>query len=138
MIERIVNWFRVAKPEPNKKDFAIQLGCHFEEYGEMCDSLGMYVHKAQIDRFADILKKTDVDVTKHTDKTALCDALCDQIVTAVGVGCMMGFDMVGALEEVMKSNESKFENGAAVFDENGKIKKGKDYFKPDLTRFVGE
>lgn len=42
------------------------------------------------------------------DKKALLDALCDQIVTALGVGYMMGFDMEGALAEVNRSNYTKF------------------------------
>jgi hypothetical protein len=46
---------------------------------------------------------------------------------------MFDMDIVGALREVNRSNYSKFVNGRAVFDENGKIKKGADYSKPDLT-----
>ncbi len=49
---------------------------------------------------------------------------------------MFDMDIVGALQEVNRSNYSKFVNGRAVFDENGKIKKGPDYSKPDLTKFV--
>jgi hypothetical protein len=59
--------------------------------------------------------------------------LADQIVTAVGIASMLDMDIVGALQEVNRSNYSKFVNGRAVFDENGKIKKGADYSKPDLT-----
>ena len=66
----------------------------------------------------------------------LLDALVDQIVTAVGVGHMMGMDVLGALEEINRSNFSKFEDGKPVFDENGKITKGKDYVKPNLEKFV--
>lgn len=70
-------------------------------------------------------------------KADLLDALCDQIVTAIGVGYMAGFDMAGALQEVIRSNASKFENGKPLFDENGKIRKGKDYTPPELAQFVG-
>lgn len=70
-------------------------------------------------------------------KADLLDALCDQIVTAIGVGYMAGFDMAGALREVIRSNASKFENGKPLFDENGKIRKGKDYTPPELAQFVG-
>jgi len=74
--------------------------------------------------------------TNDIDRIELLDSLCDQIVTAVGVGYMMGFDMQGALNEVIRSNDSKMVNGKFEFDANGKIMKGKDYFKPDLTPFV--
>lgn len=48
----------------------------------------------------------------------------------------MGFDMVGALDEVNKSNWSKFKDGVPAFDENGKIAKADGYFKPDLAKFL--
>src|SRR5690554_3730607 len=65
------------------------------------------------------------------------DALTDQIVTAVGCAHMAGMDIVGALDEVNRSNFSKFEDGKPVFDEHGKIKKGRGYQSPALGRFVG-
>ena len=76
-------------------------------------------------------------VIRSGDEVQLLDALCDQIVTAIGVGYMAGFDMAGALQEVIRSNASKFENGKPLFDENGKIRKGKDYTPPELAQFVG-
>lgn len=68
-------------------------------------------------------------------KIELLDSLCDQIVTAIGVAHMMGFDIESALNEVNRSNWSKFIDGKAVFDENGKIAKPDTYSKPDLTSF---
>ena len=71
------------------------------------------------------------------DKTELLDALCDQIITAIGVAHMFGMNIEGALTEINRSNWSKFVNEAPVFDENGKITKGPDYTPPDLTEFLG-
>ena len=68
----------------------------------------------------------------------LLDALCDQIVTAIGVAHMFGFDIKNALAEVNKSNWSKFENGKPVFYKNGKIKKGKYYKEPELEMFINK
>ncbi|MEG9499874.1 hypothetical protein [Mannheimia indoligenes] len=62
--------------------------------------------------------------------------LCDQIVTAIGVAYMFGMDIQGALKEVADSNDSKFENGEPVFNEQGKIAKGKHYFSPNLKQFI--
>jgi len=39
-------------------------------------------------------------------------------------------------EEVHKSNMSKLENGKAIFREDGKILKGKNYFGPNLKQFI--
>ena len=49
-----------------------------------------------------------------------------------------GFDVIlpEALEEVHRSNMSKLENGKAIFREDGKILKGKNYFRPNLKQFV--
>jgi len=65
-------------------------------------------------------------------KIDLLDALCDQIVTATGVGHMMNMKLPLALEEVNASNYSKFVNGEPIFNENKKIMKGPSYFKPSL------
>jgi predicted HAD superfamily Cof-like phosphohydrolase len=77
-----------------------------------------------------------VSVIRDVNEIELLDSLADQIVTAIGVAHMMGFDILGALQEVNRSNFSKFEDGKAVFDENGKIRKGKDYTPPNLESFV--
>ena len=65
----------------------------------------------------------------------LLDALCDQIVTAVGVAHMFGMNIEGAMDEVNRSNFSKFVDGKPVFNEHGKIIKGPNYTPPDLTGF---
>lgn len=143
-IEKIINWFKAAKPNPTEKDKATQIGAHFEEVSEMmralsCDSAQaeqitqeFYVCDA-IDKNSD---GKDVELPENWE-IDLLDSLCDQIVTAIGVGYMMGFDMAGALQEVNLSNWSKFdENGNPILNENGKIVKGENYFKPDLAKFV--
>ena len=44
---------------------------------------------------------------------------------------------VKAFEEVHRSNMSKLdENGKSIFREDGKILKGKNYFRPNLKQFV--
>ena len=43
---------------------------------------------------------------------------------------------VEAFKEVHRSNMSKLENGKAIFREDGKILKGKNYFRPNLKQFV--
>jgi predicted HAD superfamily Cof-like phosphohydrolase len=69
-------------------------------------------------------------------RVELLDALCDQIVTAVGVAYMMGMDIEGALAEVNRSNWSKFEGGVPVFNEQGKIAKGVEYTPPELSDYI--
>ena len=142
-IEKVIDWFKAAKPNPTEKDKATQIGAHFEEVAEMMAALSC--NSAQAEQISqefyvcDAIDKNsdgkDVELPENWE-IDLLDSLCDQIVTAIGVGYMMGFDMVGALQEVNLSNWSKFdENGNPIFNENGKIVKGENYFKPDLAKF---
>ena len=108
-----------------------------EEFAEMLHALHPASELAIVtSRYADNLKNGNA--MPSSDKAELLDALSDQLVTICGVGYMLGFDMLGALAEVNRSNFSKFENGKPVFNEQGKIVKGKHYSKPDLKPFLGE
>lgn len=140
VITKIKEWFEVAIPKPTEKNQAIQMGCHLEEVAEMLNvfnpMLGEY-----IDLYARSYKEwKTLDNIDWTDYKLieLLDALCDQIVTAIGVAHMFGFDIKKALAEVNKSNWSKFENGKPVFYKNGKIKKGKYYKEPELEMFINK
>ncbi|AUR85677.1 NTP pyrophosphohydrolase-like domain [Vibrio phage 1.079.O._10N.286.45.E9] len=138
-LEKTKQWFEQSIPEPTIEQATIQLGCHMEEFNEMMDSIGYSCITEEMEVVADSFKMSyshQVGAVENCDKDALLDALVDQIVTAVGVGHMMGMDVLGALEEINRSNFSKFEDGKPVFDANGKITKGKDYVKPNLEKFV--
>ena len=138
-IARTKNWFELAVPTPTGKNQITQLGVHFEEVGEMFTALGIPEIASPLDQLATAFKigKTPEgdEITPALltiDRQELLDALCDQIVTAVGVGHMLGMDIVQALARVNDSNWSKFVNGKPVFDDNHKIKKGPDYKAPTL------
>lgn len=139
-IESVKTWFSRAVPNPNEKNCSVQLGVHFEEVGEMLESLGTCNFESSVlEDLSNDLKSGHLIVEDlKLDREELLDALCDQIVTAVGVAHMFGMDIVGALREVDRSNWSKFdESGQPTFDENGKIAKNLEtYFKPNLTAFV--
>jgi len=49
---------------------------------------------------------------------------------------MFELNILDGLTEVNRSNWSKFVDGKPLFDENGKIKKGPGYSKPDLSGLV--
>ena len=137
-ITDIANWFKAAKPEPTFNDAMTQAGCHIEEVCEMLDAMGDRIEAHQLRQLADWYKNLEFENNPQpfANNVELLDALCDQIVTAVGVGYMMGFDMMGALKEVIRSNNSKMVKGKFECDENGKIMKPESYSKPDLTPFV--
>ena len=118
MIDNITLWHKRARPEPMTRDLDVQIGCHIEEFIEMMDSLNIDANS---------------DLARALDREPLLDSLADQIVTAVGVGVCAKMDMNAAVQEVNDSNWSKFNyKGYPEFDENGKVKKGERYRKPDL------
>lgn len=136
-ITDIANWFKKAKPEPTDKDICTQIGCHFEEFAEMLEELSQDGIADTINHEADYLKDIEGgEVVVLDNPIKFLDALCDQIVTATGVAYMMGFDIEGALKEVIRSNNSKMVDGKFEFDGNGKIAKPATYSEPDLTQFV--
>ena len=135
-IATIKDWFQLAVPEPTDKNRAVQIGVHLEEVAEMAATFNDADLAATIDVISEQYK-TDTTIRLDTvDRTELLDALCDQIVTAVGVAHMFGMDIEGALTEVNRSNWSKFVDGKPVFDANGKIAKPATYSKPNLEQFV--
>jgi hypothetical protein len=145
-IAGIRTWFERAVPKPTNKNLHVQLGVHFEEVGEMLQSLQgkTYLTRKLIDNAMESVKllaehlktQTEVVCVGAYTEAELLDALCDQVVTAVGVGHMLGYPMSEAIDRVNTSNWSKFVVGKPVFDENGKIRKGPDYHKVDLTSLV--
>lgn len=145
-VERILAWFKAAKPNSTDKDVATQLGAHFEEVFEMMLALGITDSNALAmqsisDDFYNSKSVSENCLSNPVElpenwKVSLLDALCDQIVTAVGVGYMLGFDVAGALNNVIDSNHSKFVDGKPLFNENGKIVKGPDYVAPSLEQFI--
>lgn len=146
LIQSIYGWFVKARPMPGDKEMHVQLGVHIEEVVEMLDEVSgmnptiralISSAKAANHDLAEYLKANQsVVYVKDTNRVAFLDSLCDQIVTAVGVAHHAGFDIIGGLNEVDRSNWSKFVDGSPIFLENGKIAKGPDYFKPELSFFA--
>lgn len=140
-IKEIKQWFELAVPVPTDKSRAVQIGCHYEEFSEMAVALDDDSLAARISKTADGYKENMIVPIHFWDKDEkldLLDALCDQIVTAIGVAHMFGFDIEGALKEVNRSNFSKFIDGKPVFNEQGKIAKPASYSPPRLTPYIGE
>ena len=67
----------------------------------------------------------------------VADALTDILYVTYGAGHAFGINLDKCFEEVQKSNMSKLgDDGKAIYNEQGKVMKGPDYFKPDLSKFV--
>ena len=69
--------------------------------------------------------------------TEVADALTDILYVTYGAGHAFGIDLDKCFEEVQNSNMSKLdENGKPIYNDSGKVMKGPNYFKPDLSKFV--
>ena len=74
---------------------------------------------------------------KDKDLLEVADALTDILYVTYGAGIAFGIDLDKCFEEVQNSNMSKLdENGKPIYNEAGKVMKGPNYFKPDLSKFV--
>ena len=77
------------------------------------------------------------DAMEKKDLLEVADALTDILYVTYGAGHAFGIDLDKCFEEVQNSNMSKLdENGKPIYNESGKVMKGPNYFKPDLSKFV--
>ena len=69
--------------------------------------------------------------------TEVADALTDILYVTYGAGHAFGINLDNCFEEVQKSNMSKLgKDGKPIFNDSGKVMKGPNYFKPDLSKFI--
>ena len=85
--------------------------------------------KEELDEFKEAIDKKDIK--------EVADALTDILYVTYGAGHAFGIDLDKCFEEVQNSNMSKLGNdGKPIYNENGKVMKGPNYFKPNLKKFV--
>lgn len=144
-VQRTVDFFEAAIPEPTSKNLHTQIGVHFEEVAEMMEAMKPKTQDTQfilamgiqaLKALSMYFKANDGIITIENREEFL-DGIGDQIVTAVGIGYMAKMNVPGGYAEINRSNLSKFDNnGDPLLDENKKIIKGPNYFKPNLKPFV--
>jgi predicted HAD superfamily Cof-like phosphohydrolase len=77
------------------------------------------------------------DAMEKKDLLEVADALIDILYVTYGAGHAFGINLDKCFEEVQNSNMSKLDqNGKPIYNESGKVMKGPNYFKPDLSKFV--
>ncbi|MDA9709377.1 nucleoside triphosphate pyrophosphohydrolase family protein [Candidatus Pelagibacter sp.] len=73
----------------------------------------------------------------ENDILEVADALTDILYVTYGAGHAFGIDLDKCFDEVQKSNMSKLgKDNKPIYNEHGKVMKGPDYFKPDLSKFL--
>ena len=77
------------------------------------------------------------EAIENKDIKEVADALTDILYVTYGAGHAFGIDLDKCFDEVQRSNMSKLdENGKPIFNEQGKVLKGPNYFKPNLEKFI--
>ena len=78
-----------------------------------------------------------IEAIKNNDLKEAVDALTDILYVTYGAGHAFGVNLDNCFDEVQKSNMSKLgKDGKPIYNEAGKVMKGPDYFKPDLSKFI--
>jgi predicted HAD superfamily Cof-like phosphohydrolase len=94
------------------------------------------INKLRIDLIKEELDELQ-EAMKNNDLLEVADALTDILYVTYGAGHAFGIDLDMCFDEVQNSNMSKLgENGKPIYNESGKVMKGPNYFKPDLSKFV--
>ncbi len=94
------------------------------------------INKLRIDLIKEELQEL-TEAMRNKDLLEVADALTDILYVTYGAGHAFGIDLDKCFDEVQNSNMSKLdENGKPIYNDAGKVMKGPNYFKPDLSKFV--
>ena len=94
------------------------------------------INKLRIDLIKEELEEL-TEAMKNNDLLEVADALTDILYVTYGAGHAFGIDLDKCFEEVQNSNMSKLnKNGKPIYNDSGKVMKGPNYFKPDLSKFI--
>ena len=109
-------------------------------YGqEVKDKAGLSdakTNKLRIDLIKEELEEL-TEAMQDENLLEVADALTDILYVTYGAGHAFGIDLDKCFEEVQSSNMSKLgDDGKPIYNEAGKVMKGPNYFKPDLSKYL--
>ena len=85
--------------------------------------------KEELEEFKQALDKNDL--------LEVADALTDILYVTYGAGHAFGIDLDACFKEVQNSNMSKLGlDGRPIYNDQGKVMKGPNYFKPNLSKIL--
>lgn len=123
-----LNWFI---EEFEEYDRALSENNKVEMLDAICDMYYIYI--------GTLLEKYEGDVKKVVDKIFFNEFGHSELKYLSSISKEFRDVFIEAFMEVHRSNMSKLdENGLPIYREDGKIMKGKNYFKPNLKQFIGE
>ena len=94
------------------------------------------INKLRLDLIKEELNELK-EAMSNKNLLEVADALTDILYVTYGAGHAFGINLDKCFEEVQNSNMSKLdENGMPIYNEHGKVMKGPNYFKPNLSQFL--
>ena len=151
-VQEVVEFNRLAGGQDtfNPRMVALYVGLQLEEMAEKIESIPDPYEKlgklrVALEYHSKLFKegKFDelVEKMEHKHRVEALDADIDLAVVALGGACAIGAEVEPAANEVMSSNMSKCmpdDDGNLYMakDANGKVIKGKNFFKPNLKNYV--
>ena len=111
-----------------------------QTYGQEVKSKAAFsdekTNKLRIDLIKEELEELQ-QAMKEKNLLEVADALTDILYVTYGAGHAFGIDLDKCFNEVQNSNMSKLgSDGKPIYNESGKVMKGPNYFKPDLSKFI--
>ena len=96
---------------------------------EKINSLRLSLIQEELDELNKAIQDKDI--------VEVADALTDILYVTYGAGHAFGIDLDQCFNEVQNSNMSKLgDDGKPIYNKNGKVMKGPNYFKPDLSKYI--
>tara|TARA_Y100000589_G_C26628563_1_gene417089 strand:+ start:47 stop:424 length:378 start_codon:yes stop_codon:yes gene_type:complete len=96
---------------------------------EKINSLRLNLIQEELDELKKAINENDI--------LEVADALTDILYVTYGAGHAFGINLDQCFEEVQQSNMSKLgEDSKPIYNEHGKVMKGPNYFKPNLSKFL--
>ncbi len=96
---------------------------------EKINDLRYNLIKEELEEFKEAIDKKDL--------LEAADALTDLLYVTYGAGHAFGINLDDCFNEVQNSNMSKLgTDGKPIYNDAGKVMKGPNYFKPNLSKFV--
>ena len=94
------------------------------------------INKLRLDLIKEELDELK-EAINNNNLLEVADALTDILYVTYGAGHAFGIDLDSCFQEVQNSNMSKLgESGKPIYNDAGKVMKGPNYYKPDLSKFI--
>jgi predicted HAD superfamily Cof-like phosphohydrolase len=94
------------------------------------------INKLRIDLIKEELEEL-TEAMQKKDLLEVADALTDILYVTYGAGHAFGINLDACFNEVQNSNMSKLgNNGKPIYNESGKVMKGPNYYKPNLSKII--